>query len=185
MVVSVAYAYSEQFADFLIMNLQELNYLAQDQLKEELMKCCGSSAWVDKMLASAPFKSSADLFQKAETAWSGTTELDWFEAFSHHPKIGDLKSLEQKFASTSKLAGNEQAAVNSASQKTLEQLAGDNEAYEQKFGFIFIVCATGKSAEEMLELLNARIHNTRETELQIAAIEQGKITRLRLEKLLS
>ncbi len=80
---------------------------------------------------------------------------------------------------------NEQAAVNSASQKTLEQLAGGNEAYEQKFGFIFIVCATGKSAEEMLELLNARIHNTRETELQIAAIEQGKITRLRLEKLLS
>lgn len=167
------------------MNITTLNALNSASLREEFLKCCGASSWVERMIQLSPFTGKEDVFAKAEKAWAETTEQDWLEAFLHHPKIGDIKSLEKKFASTSKLAGSEQASVNVASQHTLEALADGNEAYENKFGFIFIVCASGKSATEMLELLNARIHNSRETELKIAAEEQSKITRLRLEKLLT
>ncbi len=167
------------------MTTEELNTLNEATLKDELMKCCGSTRWVKQLIAAKPFRSPKDVFTKAESSWHNTTEKDWLEAFSHHPKIGDLKSLEKKFASTKALAGSEQAAVNSASQKMLEELAEKNTLYENKFGFIFIVCATGKSAEEMLRLLNDRISNDRSTELKIASQEQHKITNLRLQKLLS
>ena len=167
------------------MTIEELNKLDDLCLKEELMKCCGSTRWIKQMIAAKPFRSEKDLFVKAESCWHHTTETDWLEAFSHHPKIGDLKSLEKKFASTKILAGNEQRAVKSASVETLEHLAEGNQLYENKFGFIFIVCATGKSADEMLELLNERIGNDRNTELKIAASEQHKITNLRLQKLIS
>ena len=167
------------------MTLTELNQIGPAQLREEFMKCCGCTSWAEKMVASVPFQNREEVFEKSDLFWNETKAEDWLEAFLHHPKIGDLKSLEKKFASTSKLAGSEQASVHSASQKTLEDLAAGNDAYENKFGFIFIVCATGKSAGEMLELLNNRMHNNKETELRIAAAEQNKITRLRLEKLLS
>ena len=136
-------------------------------------------------MQSKPFADIHDLLLKADKAWNLTNEKDWMEAFSHHPKIGDLKSLEQKFASTKALAGSEQASVQTASQKILEQLAEGNTLYEKKFGFIFIVCATGKSAEEMLGILNGRIRNDRPTELKIAVGEQQKIIKLRLQKLIS
>ncbi len=167
------------------MTIEELNKLTDARLKEELLKCCGSSRWVKQMMAAKPFRSEKDLFVKAESCWHHTTETDWLEAFSHHPKIGDLKALEKKFASTKTLAGNEQRGVHAAPAKTLEELAEGNKLYENKFGFIFIVCATGKSADEMLKLLNERIHNDRITELKIASVEQHKITNLRLLKLLS
>jgi 2-oxo-4-hydroxy-4-carboxy-5-ureidoimidazoline decarboxylase len=167
------------------MTIEELNKLKDTQLKAELLKCCGSSHWVKQMMAEKPYRSEKDLLLKAESAWYHTTETDWMEAFSHHPKIGDLQSLEKKFASTKTLAGDEQAAVQSALPKTLEKFSEGNSLYESKFGFIFIVCATGKSATEMLDLLNARINNDRYTELKIAAEEQHKITRLRLQKLLA
>lgn len=167
------------------MTIQELNNLSDEQLKEELFKCCGSSLWGEKMMAAKPFSDMNDLLAKADRAWNSTNEKDWMEAFSHHPKIGDLKSLEKKFASTKALAGSEQASVHSASQKTLEQLAEGNTLYENKFGFIFIVCATGKSAEKMLAMLNDRITNDRTNELKMAAGEQQKIIKLRLQKILS
>jgi 2-oxo-4-hydroxy-4-carboxy-5-ureidoimidazoline decarboxylase len=167
------------------MTIEELNMLNDAKLKEELWKCCGSSRWVKQMVAAKPFRSEKDLFVKAESCWHHTSEADWLEAFSHHPKIGDLKSLEKKFASTKAMAGDEQASVNSASSKILEQLAEGNMLYESKFGFIFIVCATGKSAKEMLELLNERINNDRSAELKIALGEQYRITKLRLQKLIS
>ncbi len=167
------------------MTIEELNKLPDARLKEELLKCCGSSRWVKQMIEAKPFRSEKDLFVKAESCWYHTAEPDWFEAFSHHPKIGDLKSLEKKFASTKALAGNEQASVSKASKKILEKLAEGNKLYEDKFGFIFIVCATGKSAKEMIELLNSRIDNDRTVELKIASEEQHKITTLRLQKLIS
>ena len=166
------------------MTIEELNMLNELNLKAELQKCCGSSRWVKQMIATKPFRSTKDLFVKAESCWHHTSEPDWLEAFSHHPKIGDLKNLEKKFASTKALAGSEQESVNSASQKILKQLADGNSQYENKFGFIFIVCATGKSAEEMLALINARMNNDRATELKIASEEQLKITQLRLQKLI-
>lgn len=167
------------------MHIEELNKLAESELKEKLQKCCGSSYWVEKMLHSKPFLSLDDMLFKADQAWKNTGEKDWLEAFSRHPKIGDLKSLEKKFASTKSFAKNEQSAVDAAPQAILEKLAEGNSLYENKFGFIFIVCATGKSADEMLELLQARLHHARVTELITASAEQHKITKLRLQKILS
>jgi 5-hydroxyisourate hydrolase/2-oxo-4-hydroxy-4-carboxy-5-ureidoimidazoline decarboxylase len=106
------------------------------------------------------------------------TETDWRESFTHHPKIGDVKSLTEKFA------GKEQAGVAVATQETIQHLAKANADYENKNGFIFIVCATGKSADEMLALLNDRLQNTAEEELHIAMGEQQKISIIRFKKML-
>ncbi|TAH38990.1 MAG: 2-oxo-4-hydroxy-4-carboxy-5-ureidoimidazoline decarboxylase [Bacteroidetes bacterium] len=167
------------------MTIAELNNLSEQRFFEEMQKCCGSTAWVNEMLAKRPFESLEELLNIAEKAWQNTYEKDWLEAFDHHPKIGDIKSLEKKFSSTKTLAGGEQASVQTASPKTLEALAKGNTDYENKFGFIFIVCATGKTAEEMLSILQARYPNDRNTELTIAADEQEKITLLRLKKLMT
>ncbi len=132
-----------------------------------------------------PFDSIASLHTAAIGTWYDQCgPEDWLEAFQHHPRIGDLKSLEQKFASTQAWAGKEQQSVNTATQAVLEALAAGNTAYEQRFGYIFIVCATGKSAAEMLRLLHNRLSNDPETELRIAMGEQAKITAIRLNKLI-
>lgn len=166
------------------MTLHELNTLPGEQLKEELHKCCGSQAWVEKMLPFFPVEDLVELLEDAEEQWFLCTEADWKEAFAHHPKIGDVESLQKKFASTAEWASSEQSAVNTASRATIEALAEGNRQYEAKFGYIFIVCATGKSAEEMLALLQERLSNDPKEEIEIAADEQNIITKLRLEKLL-
>jgi 2-oxo-4-hydroxy-4-carboxy-5-ureidoimidazoline decarboxylase len=167
------------------MTIHELNILSKDELQQALFNCCGSNTWVDKMLPFFPADDMVELLNDAEEQWFNCTEADWLEAFTHHPKIGDVESLTKKFASTAKWASGEQMAVNTASQQTIEALAKGNEAYEQKFGFIFIVCATGKSADEMLQLLQARLPNHKQDEIKIAMEEQNKITQLRLQKLLA
>jgi len=136
------------------------------------------------MLPFIPTDDMIELLEDAEEEWNKCSEDDWKEAFSHHPKIGDVESLAKKFASTSELAAGEQSAVNVASKETIEALAEGNRLYEEKFGYIFIVCATGRSAEEMLMLLRSRLKNNPEEEILIAADEQNKITKLRIEKLL-
>jgi 2-oxo-4-hydroxy-4-carboxy-5-ureidoimidazoline decarboxylase len=166
------------------MTLHELNTLPAPQLKEELTKCCGSSAWVNKMLPFFPADDLVELLEDAEEQWYQCSEEDWKEAFAHHPKIGDIESLKKKFASTAQWASGEQSGVNIASQQTIEALAEGNKQYEKKFGYIFIVCATGKSAEEMSKLLRSRLPNDPGEEIEIAADEQNKITKLRIEKLL-
>ncbi|MES2836649.1 MAG: 2-oxo-4-hydroxy-4-carboxy-5-ureidoimidazoline decarboxylase [Bacteroidota bacterium] len=167
------------------MNINELNNLSTEKLFDELFKCCGSTTWANLLAAKKPFKNKEELLLASDKIWENCTTQDGLEAFTHHPKIGDLKNLEKKFASTKEWAGGEQAGVNSATQNTLIALAEGNETYEKKFGYIFIVCATGKSAEEMLALLNARISNDADKELKIAMNEQNKITHIRLEKLLA
>ena len=136
------------------------------------------------MLPFIPADDMIELLEDAEEEWNQCSEEDWKEAFSHHPKIGDVESLTKKFASTAQWASGEQSAVNVASKETIEALAEGNRLYEEKFGYIFIVCATGKSAEEMLMLLRSRLENKPEEEILIAADEQNKITKLRIEKLL-
>ena len=131
-----------------------------------------------------PFENTEQLFGEAERIWERCSESDWREAFTHHPKIGDINSLRAKFANTKTWAAGEQAGVSSASQPVLEDLAEGNRQYEEKFGYIFIICATGKSAGDMLDSLNARLPHLPETEIWIAMREQGKITKIRLEKLL-
>lgn len=167
------------------MPLKRLNGLPPDELQDALSTCCGASAWLQEMMRYVPFQSEKECFDASDAAWSHCSETDWLEAFRHHPRIGDLESLRTRFATTRHLAGTEQAAVTTASDETLRSLKAMNEAYEQRFGFIFIVCATGKTAEEMLHLLEQRIGNDRTTELRNAAAEQHKITTLRLTKLLA
>src|SRR5258705_5794737 len=166
------------------MTLHEFNILPKEQLIEELTKCCGSTAWVKRMLPFIPADDMIELLEDAEEEWNKCSEEDWKEAFSHHPKIGDIESLAKKFASTAQWASGEQSAVNVASKETIEALAEGNRLYEEKFGYIFIVCATGRSAEEMLMLLRSRLKNNPEEEILVAADEQNKITKLRIEKLL-
>ena len=137
------------------------------------------------MAASRPFADQAGLLAAAEERWGGLSKADFLEAFSHHPRIGGKDALRAKFAQTRDWAQGEQAATSAASEEVIEALARGNDEYEKRFGYIFIVCATGKSAGEMLGLLRARLDNDPERELVIAAAEQAKITALRLKKLLA
>ena len=120
----------------------------------------------------------------AEEQWYSCSEADWREAFSHHPKIGDMESLQKRFAATAQWAAAEQQGVHTARQQTLTLLEEANKKYEEKFGYIFIVSASGKSADELLHILESRLQNSPEEEIKIAADEQNKITLLRLQKLM-
>ena len=132
------------------------------------------------MVRRRPFGSAAGLATAARLAWDDLTYTDWLEAFSHHPKIGDRDALARRFAATAQLSAGEQRGVDSAAADVLDALAAGNRDYETRFGYIFIVCASGKSAAEMLDLMRARLPNDPEVEIRIAAGEQAKITELRL-----
>jgi 2-oxo-4-hydroxy-4-carboxy-5-ureidoimidazoline decarboxylase len=158
----------------------ELDRAADADARAILTRACGSSRWVERMMARRPFGSDARLLRAARIEWFGLTETDWLEAFSQHPQIGDRASLAARFPATHDLSATEQAGVGRAGDSVLSALAEANAAYLDRFGFIFIVCATGKTVEEMLALLRARLPNNRATELRIAAEEQAKITAIRL-----
>ena len=148
-----------------------------------LTTCCGSTAWVDRMLRRRPFGSRDGLLAAAREEWLALGPEDWREAFGHHPKIGDREALRARFAVTRHLSEREQAGVDGAPDAVLDALAEENRRYEQRFGYIFIVCATGLGAGEMLERLRTRLGNSAEQEIRIAAGEQAKITGLRLKAL--
>ncbi|MFN8671291.1 MAG: 2-oxo-4-hydroxy-4-carboxy-5-ureidoimidazoline decarboxylase [Candidatus Sericytochromatia bacterium] len=167
------------------MNIEALNNLSESELKLELEKCCGAENWVANLANLKPFKDKEQLLELAEKVWFELSENDWLEAFKHHPKIGDVNSLAKKYANTKKWAEGEQSGVNTATQDVIQKLADGNKEYEEKFGYIFIVCATGKSAEEMLDILTTRLPNSKNDEIKIAMGEQNKITKIRLEKLLN
>jgi 2-oxo-4-hydroxy-4-carboxy-5-ureidoimidazoline decarboxylase len=162
---------------------KRLDSASPQEARRLLTTCCASSAWVERMLHRRPFGSADALVTAAREAWLNLTHTDWLEAFSHHPKIGDRASLATRFAATAYLSAQEQSGIDDATAQVLKDLAAGNRAYEEKFGYIFIVCATGKSAGEMLALLRERLRNNKETEIRVAAEEQGKITELRLERL--
>ena len=136
------------------------------------------------MLTMRPFSGKEELMLSAKIIWQICGEKEWLKAFAQHPKIGDLDSLAMKYAGNKEWSKGEQAGVNTASMEVLQALAKGNKEYEDKFGFIFIVCASGKSAVEMLELLQQRLPNKPNKEIHIAKDEQLKITHLRLEKLI-
>ncbi|MEO6070225.1 MAG: 2-oxo-4-hydroxy-4-carboxy-5-ureidoimidazoline decarboxylase [Chitinophagaceae bacterium] len=167
------------------MTLEEFNSLGKEMAAPKLFNCCGSDQWVKRVMMDYPFMSLSDLINKATTAWyeDGKQE-DWLAAFTHHPKIGDVKSIALKFADTQKEATAEQAGIKDADEEILEKFRAANKAYEESNGFIFIVCATGKTAHEMYRLLQDRLKNCKEEEILIATGEQHKITLLRLQKLL-
>lgn len=167
------------------MTLEEFNRLERKVAQAELQKCCGASEWVKQMTVKRPYSSLEEIKNTSSNIWSTLDIDDYKEAFLHHPKIGRVDELRKKFASTEHWASQEQAGVKDTSEEVLLQLAQGNEEYEKKFGYIFIVCATGKSAEDMLALLTSRLLHSVEVEIQIAQQEQNKITQLRLEKLIS
>lgn len=168
-----------------------LNGLEFELARRELLRCCGAERWASGMLQRRPFASNDELKRRAREVWSSLDRADYLAAFAQHPEIGaDLDKLREKFvdrarepASTVGWSSAEQAGMSSASEHTLSALRDANLAYKARFGFIFIVCATGKSADEMLALLRARMANELDHELHVAAQEQAKITELRLEKL--
>ena len=165
-------------------SLTHLNSLPAEEAAAAFLRCCGSSVWARGMAAARPFPDQAALASAAERGFDALTPDDWQEAFAHHPEIGDVSRLREKFADTAAWASGEQAGTASASEATLHALSDGNRAYRERFGFVFLVCATGKSADEMLTLLRERLPHDAATEARIAADEQRKITHLRLSRLL-
>ena len=167
-------------------SIEWLNELSAHSAETEILKCCGSTRWARAMTDARPFDDAEHLLNEADRVWWSLSTADWLEAFLAHPKIGEKKAAAAAQAEQAQSwSAQEQSGVASASSQTKDELARLNREYESRFGFIFIVCASGKSSEEMLAILNSRIDNDRDTELRVAAEEQRKIMRLRLEKLLN
>ncbi len=159
------------------MTLDVLNRLSSSEAEAQLTRCCGSKRWAAAIAAERPFHSADVLHAAAERVWWSLETADWLEAFAAHPRIGDRP--------TSAWASQEQATAAAPGDEVRRRLAEGNHAYERQFGYTFIVCATGRTAAELLEVLDRRLHGVPADELQIAAAEQRKITALRLEKLLT
>ena len=166
-------------------DLTWLNSLSDEEATKELLQCCGSKRWASATATGRPYDTLEILLATADDIWWSLNPNDWIEAFRSHPKIGEKKAADKVSAQSQQWSGQEQSGVTNASQNTVESLAALNEDYEQKFGFIFIICATGKTSDEMLSALRERLQHDHEAELPIAAAEQGKITELRLKKLLT
>jgi OHCU decarboxylase len=157
------------------LDLDRFNSLPAGEAEEALLACCGSTLWARRMAESRPFEDLTGVQKKSDAVWRSLDGDDWREAFAAHPRIGEQGG---------RWSEQEQAGALDATAETLAELIAANQEYEARFGHIFIVCATGKSAAQMLSLLRHRLDNDRSIELQIAAEEQRKITNLRLEKLL-
>ena len=158
------------------MTLDQLNALSPAAAKGELERCCGSERWAAAMTGRRPYGTTDELYRSAEDMWWSLEAADWLEAFSHHPRIGERATGWAK---------EEQAGVGPASRSAMEAIAALNREYEQRFNHVFLICATGKCADEMLSEVRRRLTNDPAPELRIAAAEQAQITRLRLEKLLT
>jgi OHCU decarboxylase len=148
---------------------------------DAMLACCGARRWAKAVVARRPLRSIEALSLAADEVWSTMEEPDWIEAFACHPRIGDRKSAHASPQSAA-WSQQEQSSAASAANQVLTELAEGNALYEQRFGFTYIVCATGKSAEEMLALLQRRLTNDRATELREAAEQQRQITQIRLGK---
>lgn len=166
-------------------SIDELNSLSSEQLVQTLTGCCGSHRWCETISAMRPFADSADLHVKADAAFEQLGDSDWLDSFACHPQIGDLESLKMKFAGNDRWSSGEQSGISAADEQTLIELAEGNRKYAERFGYIFIVCASGKTADEMLDLLKARLVHAPEKEIGVAAEQQRQITHLRIDKLLT
>jgi OHCU decarboxylase len=165
--------------------IDRLNSISSDEAEAEFLKCCGSQRWAAAMVGERPFRDVNEMATSADRIWWSLTLHDWLEAFRSHPKIGEKKPAAVTSEKSQSWSASEQSGTRDPELQTMDELSRLNREYEQKFGFIYIVCATGKSAEQMLAILRERLSNTRDDELRNAAAEQAKITALRLNKLIS
>lgn len=164
--------------------LEQLNQAESETAYADFLNCCGSQNWARLMTEARPFGDVVVLIKQARQIWLNLTAEDWLEAFAAHPKIGARQGTPKQQAQSAEWSRGEQSGTNAADDSVLDALTEANSLYEEKFGFIFIVCATGKSAEEMLDLCRRRVRNDTDAEIRIAADEQRKITEIRLKKLL-
>ena len=165
------------------MTLVEFNVLPSAQAETLLMDCCGAARWAASVASRRPYATVEALHKSADSIWWNLERADWLEAFSHHPQIGDKPASGSE--SVRQWAEGEQTGARAATEEVKTRLARGNRAYFDKFGYIYIVCATGKSAAGMLAILEQRLQNDLASELSIAAEQQRLITRIRLEKLLA
>jgi allantoicase len=165
-------------------SLERFNRLPRQRVQRALLDCCGSKNWAQQMAARRPFASERALFEAADQVWTTLAREDWLEAFLHHPPIGETRAKAKQSATASRWSAKEQSSAQKAAPEVLQALAEQNRAYAQKFGYVFLICANGKSSEEILSTLRQRLPNDPVTELSVSMEEQRKITRLRLEKLL-
>jgi 2-oxo-4-hydroxy-4-carboxy-5-ureidoimidazoline decarboxylase len=151
---------------------------------DAMLACCGARRWAEAIVALRPIGSVLELSAAADRIWNTMEETDWMQAFACHPRIGERKAAHasQKSVAWSR---QEQSSASGAAERVLAELAAGNALYEQRFGFTYIVCATGKSAEEMLAILNRRLASDRAAELREAAEQQRQITQIRLGKWLA
>ena len=164
--------------------LERLNGLPPSEAENELLKCCGSKNWARRMASERPFASLDRLAETGERIWWSLEPGDWLAAFHSHPKIGEQKAAAKTTVEAQQWSEDEQSGIRNSAEQTMAALAELNRVYEENFGYIFIVCASGKSSEEMLRILRQRLGNAPDEELHIAAAEQAKITQLRLRKLI-
>lgn len=164
--------------------LQWLNSLPLAEAIERLKSCCGCERWARVIAGRRPFDSIEQLLSAADDVWWSLSADDWLEAFKSHPRIGEKKAEAFSSKQSADWSRDEQAGAGKISGDTAKTLASLNADYVNRFGYIFIVCATGKSAEEMLAILRKRLQNDADEEIRVAATEQVKITALRLRKLL-
>lgn len=162
--------------------LARWNQLSAEDAAREVIACCGSEAWAQTLIALRPFRDQTSLIKASDEIWNRLETQHWLEAFSKHPRIGERKAPEAASKQSAAWSAQEQRDAAAADEKVKAELAAGNREYEQKFGRVFIVCATGKSAREILDMLRKRLHNDDATELRTAAEEQRKITNLRLKK---
>lgn len=161
--------------------LQSWNTADPNSALSAMIACCGARRWATAMVALRPIGSVHELSSSADSVWNTMEDADWLEAFACHPRIGDRKPAHAT-AKSAAWSIQEQSSTNTAADQVLADLAAGNALYEQRFGFTYIVCATGKSAEEMLAILNRRLASDRATELREAAEQQRQITQIRLGK---
>ena len=164
------------------MTIDELDAMPAADAAEVFRSCCGSSRWVSEMVERRPFGSVARVMSAADEVWRSTGKEDLYEAFAHHPRIGESRAAVARSSRAESWSSGEQAGVESAPAGVIAALAEANRIYEERFGHIYLVCATGMSAEQMLALARERLSNDPEAELRVAAEEQRRITRLRLRK---
>jgi len=156
---------------------EHLNALDDGAARDALARCCGARRWVDGMIDARPFANDRALLDAADRVWWALDRADWLEAFAGHPRIGERGGDER--------SRGEQGGMDGAAAATRWALAEGNRAYERRFGHVFLICATGRGADDMLGELRQRLESDPARELQVAAGEQAKITRIRLEKLVS
>jgi len=165
--------------------LQEWNRLDDDAAAFAVFPCCGSSQWAARLAAERPFHQPEEMLEASDRVWLQLDEKDWEQAFATHPRIGEKTAPVSATERSSAWSGQEQSQVAQADAEILDSLRNGNASYEAKFGRTYIVCATGKSAEEMLAILQRRLNHDPMRELMEAAEQQRQITQIRLKKWLS